>query len=175
MVTSERDVIIKARDEARVSLYGGSSENLIELRYRKYMKKVAPPKQAVQPYSFPATRSASKFCYLRIYRKSQLRKICQTQLMRTQADFLHPTYTDIPHAPGELLKFNVSKCKSDCSTLRCVCRKHGLNCSPACIDWLEGNCTNISRIFTMPLHESESDEEIMNQSKWPHGLLCMKH
>ena len=67
METSEREVIIKAGEEAMVTLYGGSKENLNELRYRSYMKKVASQKQAVQPYSLRPTCSASKFTCLRVY------------------------------------------------------------------------------------------------------------
>ena len=37
--------------------------------------------------------------------------------------------TDMPAAPDGLLRVVRCNCKTDCSTARCSCRKHGLQCN----------------------------------------------
>ena len=41
---------------------------------------------------------------------------------------LIPVTTDLAPAPNERLQIVRCNCQTDCSTLRCSCRKHGLNC-----------------------------------------------
>ncbi len=45
---------------------------------------------------------------------------------------LMPVHTDLPPAPDELLRVIKCNCQSDCSSLRCTCRKHNIKCSLAC-------------------------------------------
>ena len=52
---------------------------------------------------------------------------------------LEPRQTDLPPAPEDLLKVIRCNCKKDCSSMRCTCRKHGLECSMAC-----GHCKGLS-------------------------------
>ena len=49
----------------------------------------------------------------------------------TKDDNLVPVMTDLPPAPDELLRVIRCNCTTDCSTARCSCRKHSLECSCA--------------------------------------------
>ena len=43
-----------------------------------------------------------------------------------------PKKTDQNPAPQELLKAIFCKCKTDCSTFRCTCKKFNLTCTDLC-------------------------------------------
>ena len=45
-------------------------------------------------------------------------------------DQVFPVATDLPPAPESLLQLIRCKCSSDCSSMRCICRKNGMQCSP---------------------------------------------
>ena len=45
---------------------------------------------------------------------------------------LLPVTMDLASAPEEQMKAIFCNCARDCSSLRCTCRKSGLNCSDAC-------------------------------------------
>ena len=64
-----------------------------------------------------------------------------------------PTMTDMPPAPNNLLELVWCACKTDCSTKKCTCRKHGLNCSPIC-----GECKRITCYNSPVLNEFEYEE-----------------
>ena len=53
-----------------------------------------------------------------------------------------PVMTLLPPAPDELLRVIRCNCTTDCSTARCSCRKHSLECSPACVQCRDIGCTN---------------------------------
>eukprot|EP00745_Piridium_sociabile_P007798 TRINITY_DN15240_c0_g2_i1.p1 TRINITY_DN15240_c0_g2~~TRINITY_DN15240_c0_g2_i1.p1 ORF type:complete len:104 (-),score=14.59 TRINITY_DN15240_c0_g2_i1:515-826(-) len=55
---------------------------------------------------------------------------------------LEPRETDLPPAPEDLLKVIRCNCKKDCSSKRCTCRKHGLECSVACGQCQGFSCSN---------------------------------
>ena len=55
---------------------------------------------------------------------------------------LLPVRTDLPLAHASLLEMVRCNCRKDCSTHRCTCRKHGLECSPACGECKGHSCAN---------------------------------
>lgn len=55
---------------------------------------------------------------------------------------LRPLMTDLPAAPQALLKVVRCNCKTDCNTMTCICKKHGLECSMVCADCKGLNCIN---------------------------------
>ena len=55
---------------------------------------------------------------------------------------LDPRQTDLPPAPQDLLKVIRCNCKKDCSSKRCKCRIHGLECSVACGQCKGFGCSN---------------------------------
>ena len=67
---------------------------------------------------------------------------------KMREDRLLPVPTDIPPAPPQLLKVLRCSCKTDCSTARCTCRKHGLECSFVCGECRGINCANASDFCT---------------------------
>ena len=57
--------------------------------------------------------------------------------------------SSLPPAPDELLKTIYCRCKTNCDSKRCNCRKHGLECSVACTECRGNTCSNLYdiRIF----------------------------
>ena len=55
---------------------------------------------------------------------------------------LIPVQTDLPPAPQELLQVIRCSCKTDCSSLRCTCKKHDIECSVACSNCKGSGCAN---------------------------------
>ena len=62
-------------------------------------------------------------------------------------------FTDLPPAPDEFLKMIRCNCHTDCSSVRCTCKKHNVKCSPACGNCRGSGCTNSNN----PIHEDEYD------------------
>ncbi|CAG2202663.1 unnamed protein product [Mytilus edulis] len=65
-----------------------------------------------------------------------------------------PVRSSLPPAPEELLKTIYCRCKCNCDTKRCNCRKHGLECSVACTECRGTTCCN----GCTPIYDSESDD-----------------
>ena len=53
-----------------------------------------------------------------------------------------PLHTDLPPAPSEILKIIRCNCQTDCSSMRCTCKKHNVKCSVACGNCRGSGCTN---------------------------------
>ena len=66
-----------------------------------------------------------------------------------------PVHTDLPPAPDELLRVIRCNCQSDCSSLRCTCRKHNVKCSLACGNCRGSGCMNSDQVTP----EEELDED----------------
>lgn len=147
---SLKEDIITAGENAIGAMYGGkTSDTLDELRYRCFSTKVANKNmvQAVQAQSLPPTSAAAKFHNLRVYYQVQDWK-GNTSLLPEDWDWqlqggqLLPALTDLQPAPPVLLDIIRCKCKTDCSSSRCSCRKHGLECSSACSECHGILCSN---------------------------------
>ena len=65
-----------------------------------------------------------------------------------------PIKTDMPPAPKDLLNIFRCNCKTGCSTKRCTCRRHALECTPAC-----GECRGLS-CSNLPQHVDSDDNDI---------------
>ena len=64
-----------------------------------------------------------------------------------------PVKTDMPPAPKDLMHIFRCNCKTGCESRRCTCKKHGLQCTPACGECKGLSCSNSPKPF------SESDLE----------------
>jgi hypothetical protein len=53
-----------------------------------------------------------------------------------------PVKTKKQPAPEKLLVIIRCKCKTNCETKRCTCRKHGLECNIACLECRGHSCLN---------------------------------
>ena len=62
--------------------------------------------------------------------------------------------TDLPSAPEDLLCIIRCNCTTDCSTTRCSCRKHNVECSPAC-----GQCRGVGCCNSSVADSSEDDDD----------------
>ncbi|CAH3176218.1 unnamed protein product, partial [Porites lobata] len=103
------DDIVVAGENALVSLYGGKpGEKLDGMRYQRYCEKLATNSSQIQRMSL----------------EDYGWKVTEGQVL--------PRMTDLPAALEALLQMIKCNCSSDCASARCTCRKHGLECSPAC-------------------------------------------
>ena len=67
---------------------------------------------------------------------------------------LMPVLNDLLPAPDELLKIIRCNCHTDCSSMRCTCKKHNVKCSSAC-----GNCRGLGCTNSDNLEDEDDLEE----------------
>ena len=74
---------------------------------------------------------------------------------RVTNDEVLPVTTDLLPAPESLLQLIRCNCSPDSSSMRCICQKNGMQCSPACDHRKGSSCTNSSNTVD---YESEDSE-----------------
>ncbi|CAC5420603.1 unnamed protein product [Mytilus coruscus] len=129
----DKGPIFKAGEHIFVALYGGLQdvETLDMLRYRIF---------------------ALKLHCLRVYYQTQVWIGKGDKLdpkdwgWHVEDNKLLPIRAILPPAPEKLLRIVRCNCKLNCDTKRCSCRKHGIDCSPACGECRGMNCSNTSNI-----------------------------
>ena len=144
---------------AMVSLFnGGKSDSLASLRYSFLAKKVATAKTFVTPERLPPTTSATNLHSRRTYLQVMewLGKNDGMQPTEwgwaVQGDKLVPLMMKDSPAPNSLLNMVHCNCSAGCSTMRCGCRKHALECTRACGNCQDGDCDNMA-------YKPESDDD----------------
>ena len=111
----------------------------------------------VKLQTLPPTSAAAKYHSLCVYLQIQQWKgssdVQQTAWGWRECDkgFL-PLQTSLAPAHGHLLRVIRCNCKADCSTMKCTCKKHNIDCKPAC-----GNCRGSGCLNTQ--HDSYEEEE----------------
>ena len=145
-----KEDIIKAGEDILVKLYGGAElENLNILRYRRWAQKVMSNTFAtLQVQSLPPTSDAASHHCLRVF--YQVKEWINDNEDIQPIDFgwhlvdgkMEPVKTSLPVAPEKLLNIIRCRCKTNCDTKRCTCRKHGLLCSLACTECRGATCSN---------------------------------
>ena len=114
----------------------------------------------VQPQALPPTSAAAKYHSLRVYYQVQQCKGTEAGLLpqdwgwKESDSRLAPVTTALNPAPIELLHILRCNCPTNCSTMRCSCKKHGLKCSIAC-----GNCNRSGCINSNKLAMEVDDED----------------
>ena len=157
------DDIVKYGEIAMVILFGGNSpEKLDSLRLSIFYQKVAGSVTFVKPENLPPTSAATRYHSLRTYHQIQVWKgrndlPAEHWGWTVKGSRLLAVHTDKPPAPERLLKVVRCKCKADCKTSRCTCRKHGLTCSQMC-----GECKGISCLNSMQVDTTDDNED----SEW---------
>lgn len=157
------DDIILAGETLVVQLFGGKPQtDLNGLRYKIFCQKVARCNAFVESKSLPPTKGAMKYHSFRVYYQVQEWKgnedLNPTDWgWKKDGDCLLPNTTDLPHAPKDLLEVIRCNCRKDCNTLRCTCKKNGLECSTACGHCHGTNCMN--SVNTLIHDEAFEDEE----------------
>ena len=161
LAKSMKEAIETAGENILVLLYGGLPvEGLNILRFRKFSTKVMSSSTHVQVQTLPPTSAAAKYHSLRVYFQVQEWIVDETSFLPTdwgwtiRQNKLVPLKTDLPAAPDNLLNMIRCRCKQNCDSKRCTCRKNGLECSTGCSECRGVSCTNAA---IAP--EIDSDEE----------------
>lgn len=143
--TATKEEIETAGHAALLTLYNGRQvDNIDHLRHERLCQKVATSSIFVHPQVLPPSASATKFHSFRVYLQVQ-EWMGRAGLIPTDWGWqmangrLIPIETDLPPAPSALLNVIRCNCKTDCTSARCSCKKHGLQCSLAC-----GECRGVS-------------------------------
>ena len=129
------------------------------LRKQILAKKITPSKSFVEPKHLPSTKHSLKYhsykVYFQILKWLNIPDIkAEDWGWKTVNNSLAPITTDHNTAPYKLLAITRCKCKTDCSTLRCSCKKYGLKCSHLCGTYQLNECSNMDNRI-----ENESDRE----------------
>ena len=158
-----QDVVESNGCKAMIALFNADQkDSLASIRYNMLCKKVARAKMFVTPERLPPTASACKFHSLRTYYQVMEWMGCCEEMTpsewgwKVEGDKLVPVMTDKSPAPEALIQMIHCNCLEGCITLRCMCRKHGLECTSACGHCQDGNCDNMKND---PVIEDDEDDE----------------
>ena len=86
----------------------------------------------MEPNNFPSTFAVARhhsfrvFCQIKQWKGEEIDP--EKWGWNLQENQIIPITTDLSPAMDSLLKVLGCNCKSKCNTLRCLCRKHGLEC-----------------------------------------------
>ncbi|MES9879833.1 MAG: hypothetical protein ABW185_03030 [Sedimenticola sp.] len=143
--------VVEAGEKALICLYNGKTdESLDTLRLQRFYHKVKLS-SSVQLQSLPPTSAATQYHSMRVYH--QVQEWQGNELppdewgWKIHGPHFMPIMTTKEVAPKSLLSIISCNCKSGCSTMRCSCRKAGLECSPGCGE-CRGLCRNASQSET---------------------------
>ncbi|XP_076444211.1 uncharacterized protein LOC143282453 [Babylonia areolata] len=155
MAGKHQNDIITAGEKALICLYNGHKEDSLDtLRYQRFHEKVSTCVTTVQIQTLPPTSAAAKYHSLRVYLQEWINPAADLAPefwgWHLSSGQLEPRQTDLPPAPEDLLKVIRCNCKTDCSSKRCTCRKHGLGCSVAC-----GRCKGLGCSNSPTLEEMD--------------------
>ena len=126
------------------------SDSLSSLRYSYLCKKVAAAKTFVTPERLPPTDSATKYHSRQTYLQVMQWMGLSENLDPTKWGWVvqggkHvPVMMDNGPAPAILLNVIHCNCSVGCRTLRCICKKHGLDCTAVCGPCQDGNYENVN-------------------------------
>ncbi|CAC5413385.1 unnamed protein product [Mytilus coruscus] len=142
--TMSKEEVLRIGEEVIVCLYNGvEHEGLDLLRFRKFTSKVMTSSKFVE--SILSNESLD-------WRDVNLNVKDWGWLI--DGNIYLPVRSSLPPAPEELLKTIYCRCKCNCDTKRCNCRKHGLEYSVACTECRGTTCCN----GCTPNYDSESDD-----------------
>ncbi len=149
--------ISSAREAALLCLYTSAlGDTLDKLMLHRFHQMVAISTRFVQPENLLPTSSAAKYHSLPVYLQVQIWKgesrhgphlHPQNLSWKAVEGKLLSVQYDMDVAPKALLKVVRCNCKMGCDTLRCSCRKAGLDCSAGsgeCRGFCANMCENIT-------------------------------
>ena len=148
-------VIESSGKNAMLAIYNGrKTEDLSNLRCSVLCRKAISSKTYVTPERLPPTESATKYHSMRVYFQIMVWMGKAGDMDATNWDWTFQQNKYIPimmnncPAPDTLLKVIHCNCSTGCASLRCKCRKSGLDCTTACGPCQDGCCENMhSRIL----------------------------
>ncbi len=147
ILMQENADIISAGEKALVLLYNGgdSGDDLVALRCKRFQEKVAKSFEYVDAKDLPSA-SAKFYCHRVYYQVEEYEWRGEAGHLDPEEwgweitnRLLMPVKTDMPPAPKDLLRIFRCNCKTGCESRGCTCKKHGLQCTPAC-----GECKRLS-------------------------------
>ena len=149
-----------------VGLYGvKGTESIADLPYSAFCNTSQSRK--FLPERLPPSENSTKLHVKRSHLQAVVLAILDhTNLVPTDwgwclsQDRLKPTALDGPIAPDHVLNVVRCKCKSNCSSALCSCRKHGLTCVTACSNCHGETCTNIQTNEVAAASTDDSDSEL---------------
>ena len=161
---------VKNAGERAVLILYHSNEPTIDLTREKMLSsKVLKAKSFVKPETLPPTSSAVKFHSYRSHYQIMTWLSLESNIDATDWGWMNidnkyiPKTTDHLPAPESLLKVIHCNCTLDCSTLRCVCRKNGLQFSSLCGQCQVKECANSSMsndLLEVEDTDSENEDEL---------------
>jgi 5'-3' exonuclease len=159
---TSKDAILDAGEKALLAIYK-TNDSLDAFRYNRFCQKVATSTKAIDCKTLPPTARAFQFHILRVYLQVQTWKgesLDPEQWgWKLKNGKLMPIQTDLPAAPEALLQVIRCTCKSGCTTRRCMCQKHGTECSNACKECRGLSCENCQQ----PELEDQQDQDDQTQ------------
>jgi hypothetical protein len=157
-----KEDVAKAGEQALVCIYNGKpDESLDSLRHKQFCEKVATSTMHIKPHTLPPTSAAAQHHSYRVYWQVQEWRGDGFNLnpndwgWKVHEGLMVPVMTDMEPAPKALLEIIRCNCKEGCATLRCTCRKHGIDCSAAC-----GNCKGVGCANSPPLTVEEDNDDV---------------
>ena len=143
-----QDIIEKAGLRATLLLYNAKKgEDIADLRYRVLTEKILSSTTFVGPERLPPTEASVKYhsyrSYYQILKWKGKQKDTSPDLWGwyESGDKYYPKVMDTKYAPETLLKIIHCGCETDCSSMRCGCKKNGMRCTYVCGSCQEeGSC-----------------------------------
>ena len=118
------------RWKAHVSLFGGKPRiGLNSLRYQAYFEKLGTKTSHIELQDLPPTAAVA--VYLHAGKAVAGRRCRHVNTVRFTNYQVFPVATDLQLAPESLLHLIRCNCSSECSSMRCNCRKNSLQFFPA--------------------------------------------
>ena len=163
-----KEEIVNAGEQLIVCLYNWKPEEGLDgLRLRRYCEKVSTGTSQIQPQSLAPTFAAVSYHSMRVYHQFIQWKGKEKQVTAEEWGWrlnddgqLVPIMTQLQPAPEALLRVVRCNCLSDCSSMRCTCKKHDLECSAACGHCRGTSCTNAAALdFDEDLDEDEDEND----------------
>ncbi|EDO39052.1 predicted protein [Nematostella vectensis] len=154
---AKNDIAAAAGETALLCLYKGlKDETLDSLRYARFCQKISTGNTQVRPESLPQISAAAIYHSLRVYHQvQQWRGIAlppEDWGWKEVDGKLLPQRTDQSAAHPSLLELIRCNCKTGCSSRKCSCKRHDLDCTAAC-----GTCRGQSCDNSSPPDLSKSD------------------
>ena len=160
-----QDVVETNGSKAMIVLFNGDhKDSLAYIRYNMPCKEVARAKMFVTPERLPPTASACRFYSLRTYNQIMEWMGCSDVMApsergwKVEGDKLVPLMTAKSPAPDELIQMIHSNCLEGCNTLRCICRRHGLEFTCAGGHYQDGKCDNMKNAPVIDDGDEEEEE-----------------
>lgn len=160
--TATKEQIISAGENALVAACNGKpGQSINDLRFQRFCVKASSYTTAsVKPQSLPPSEAATRCHSLRVFYQVQEWRGRGEELdpedwgWKIRDGRLIPTPTHLDAAPQTLLKVIRCNCRTGCNSMRCSCRKNGIECSTAC-----GECRGVCENGA-PVSNFESDHEV---------------